>query len=189
VKRTKIKTPAPGRNITPYEAFFSGLDVKVKNLAFRSPLPLSLLEDSAKKVLKAEKIKNARVFVLLATDSFITKLNRRYLSQDRPTDVLSFDMNPRGVGTSCLFGEVVVSVDAARRAARALRQPWGEELCRYLIHGLLHLVGYDDRILAERKKMWKRQETLLKKIKKIWFQRFKVPTFQGKTWGVETLEP
>jgi probable rRNA maturation factor len=65
-------------------------------------------------------------------------LNRRYRRKDRPTDVLSF---PAGGGG--LLGDIVISVPYATRQARRRRQPASAELDRLLLHGYLHLLGYD----------------------------------------------
>lgn len=142
----------------------SGIDIKVRDLTPKHSISIRRardLGDLAKNVLKAQKVPHARVSVLLVSAPFIRRLNKKYLSKDRPTDVLSFDLKPCGVRTTCLFGDVVVSVDAAVRASKTFKIPLNEELCRYVIHGILHLTGYDDTTEIKRKKMWKRQEELL----------------------------
>lgn len=60
-----------------------------------------------------------------------------------------------------LLGEVYVSMSTARREAKARDIPFGEELLRYAIHGMLHLFGYDDAAPAARQRMWRRQEELV----------------------------
>ena len=80
------------------------------------------------------------------------------------TDVLSFDLSG-DIKNGVLFGDIVVSVDSALRASKSLRIPFKEELTRYLIHGILHLTGYDDTTAFKKKKMWKRQEELIKRSK------------------------
>jgi probable rRNA maturation factor len=78
------------------------------------------------------------VSVYFCGDRRMRTLNRRYRRQDRPTDVLSF---PAGGGA--LLGDIVISVPYAARQARRRRQPTGAELDRLLLHGYLHLLGYD----------------------------------------------
>lgn len=83
------------------------------------------------------------VHVLVTGDDRIRELNLRYLERDRPTDVLSFpdgDVLPTG---RRLLGQIVVSLDTARRQAAAAGHPVLRELEELLLHGTLHLLGYD----------------------------------------------
>jgi probable rRNA maturation factor len=85
---------------------------------------------------------DAELSVVLTTDGRIRGLNRAWRGKDRATDVLSFPISePPGAGS--LLGDVVISLDTAARRARADGRPVGEELDRYLAHGVLHLLGYD----------------------------------------------
>jgi len=81
--------------------------------------------------------------VLFAGDARIRKLNARYRNIDRPTDVLSFPQNGGNGPASPLLGDVVVSVETARRQAREHNLSLDQELVLLLIHGILHLLGYD----------------------------------------------
>ncbi len=87
----------------------------------------------------------------------IRALNRRFLGHDYATDVLAFPL-----GTD-LFGEVVISAEYAAAEARRRGIPVREELLRYVVHGILHLLGYDDRRAADRRRMWARQERELRR--------------------------
>lgn len=111
-------------------------------------------------VLKAEKAGDRSVGVLVTGDRQIRRINKRFLNHDWATDVISF-----GLGEKGMLGDVVVSVDTARRAARDLGLSLKEEISRYLIHGTLHLLGYDDKAPKARRKMFKRQEMILKGLK------------------------
>ena len=86
--------------------------------------------------------RSAQVSIAIVDDPTIHQLNRRYLEHDYPTDVLSFVLDERD---DFLEGEVVVSADTA--ASQAAQFAWApeDELLLYVIHGLLHLVGFDDR--------------------------------------------
>ena len=105
------------------------------------------------KTLKAEKT-SMNVNVLITGDRQIRKLNKRFLKHDYATDVISFHLNEN-------LGEVVVSADFARRYSKRHGIPYKEELARYLVHGTLHLLGYDDKKKKDFKKMYKRQEQIL----------------------------
>lgn len=85
---------------------------------------------------------DAGVSVLLTTDARIRTLNRRWRAVDHATDVLSFPADdPPGSGDH--LGDLAVSLDTAARRARRAGRRIGEEVDRYLVHGLLHLVGHD----------------------------------------------
>ena len=81
------------------------------------------------------------VSVLLTTDAEIRRLNREFRHKDKPTDVLSF---PAGdPGRSCMAGDVAISVETAARQAEAAGHALVRELEVLLLHGVLHLAGYD----------------------------------------------
>ena len=80
------------------------------------------------------------VSVLFCADTRMRALNRRYRGQDRPTDVLAF---PTADSESGFLGDIVISVPYAEREARRRREPGAREIDRLLVHGLLHLMGYD----------------------------------------------
>ena len=103
----------------------------------------------AAKVLKAER-SHADLDILITGDRQIRKLNRRFLKHDRATDVISFTT-----------GDIAVSVETARRVAKEQHIPFREELARYLVHGTLHLLGYDDKKRKDYDKMHGRQEKIL----------------------------
>ena len=85
----------------------------------------------------------AEVCIGLIGDTKMRRLNRTYRNKDRTTDVLAFAYREAGSGVSPLLGDVVISVPTARRQAKAFNHSLDEELLRLLIHGVLHLVGYD----------------------------------------------
>jgi probable rRNA maturation factor len=99
--------------------------------------------------------------VVLVDDAAIAALNRTYRKTLGPTDVLAFPMTEgplAGFAPDCL-GDVVISVETAVRQARPgnLRA----ELALLLVHGILHLVGYDHGTLRKRREMWQRQDAIL----------------------------
>ena len=82
-------------------------------------------------------------------------LNREYHRTDLPTDVLAFDYGDRRA-------DIIISLDTARKNSRLYKTKLKNEVMLYVIHGILHLAGYGDLNLKERKKMSKKQEGLLK---------------------------
>ena len=105
-----------------------------------SAAPLRAAVDAA--LAKAAPSVVGEVTVVLTDDDGIRKLNARYRDKDRATDVLSFNIEA-GRRRGEPFGDIVVSVEAARRQARAYGAPLVEEMQRLLVHGALHLCGYD----------------------------------------------
>jgi probable rRNA maturation factor len=114
-------------------------------------------------VLQEEKAPEKEVSILLTDDAEISKLNARHLGRKGPTDVLAFPMdggeqvNPRPE----ILGDVVVSAERAAAYAREHRLDIESELSLYLIHGLLHLLGYDDVSAGDAGKMRRREKELL----------------------------
>lgn len=95
--------------------------------------------------------------VLLTDDEGIRELNRDYREKDRPTDVLSFPQDD-----PVLLGDIVISIETMVRQADELSVPEGFELARLLVHGLLHLLGYDHvKGGRQAKKMKDKEEELL----------------------------
>ena len=116
--------------------------------------------------LSAEKSEKRFVSVLLTNNKEIRALNKKFLKHDYATDVISFEPGSGFIveKEADYLGDVVVSVDMAQFTAKDLDIPWREELARYLVHGTLHLLGYDDHQPLARDKMAARQEIILKKI-------------------------
>jgi probable rRNA maturation factor len=93
--------------------------------------------------LRSLGVSGAEVHLLITDDNTVRDLNRHYRGTDRSTDVLSFadgDVLPTG---RRLLGEVVISLDTARRQAEALGHDEVQELSELALHGTLHLLGYD----------------------------------------------
>jgi len=86
---------------------------------------------------------NAELSVLLCGDRFIRDLNLRFRGIDAPTDVLSFEQESTVAGRGPILGDVVISLDTARRQARRRNVPESAEIRELLLHGILHLLGRD----------------------------------------------
>lgn len=104
--------------------------------------------------------------VIVVTDAEIAELNAAHMRHSGPTDVLSFPMLEYDHERRAFhLGEVIVSLDTARREARERGLPPDEELARYMVHGFLHLLGYDDDTRAHAKEMEAIQEKILKTVR------------------------
>ena len=110
-------------------------------------------------VLRAEGRRDLAVTVILGDDPLLRGLNARFRGLDRATDVLSFEA-AGGPGESP--GEVYLSLDRVAVQARRYRTGPQRELARLLVHGLLHLLGYDHRRDADRARMRRRERQLIR---------------------------
>ncbi len=89
--------------------------------------------------------KDAEVSIVIVDDAAITRLNRQYFRRQGSTNVISFPLQEGGLGDlrAPLLGDVVISADTAERHARAAGIQTGDEILFLLVHGVLHLAGYD----------------------------------------------
>lgn len=117
------------------------------------------LRRSARRLLAGMALDGAELSLLLVSDAEMRRLNAEWRGKDRPTDVLAFAQREGGGATpDGLLGDVVISVDTARRQARTRRHPLGREAERLLVHGVLHLLGYDHERSAREAARMKRKE-------------------------------
>jgi probable rRNA maturation factor len=105
---------------------------------------------AARSVLSESEFKSAAISLAVVDDATIHELNRRYLDHDWPTDVLGFVLDDHN---GHLEGEVILSADTAVEAAREAGWSTAAEHVLYVIHGMLHLVGYDDKSPAAAERM------------------------------------
>jgi len=123
-------------------------------------LALAATPSSRRAIL--EKHKLVAVDVLLVDDAEIAKLNHVHMKHAGPTDVLSFPMGEFDPERKAFhLGEIVVSFETARREAAARGLPFTEELTRYIVHGFLHCLGYEDGTASKAKAMRDLQERIL----------------------------
>ncbi len=99
------------------------------------------VREVARAVLEGEAVKDYEISLAFVDNATIHRLNKQFLQHDEPTDVLSF---PLGEGGGKLSGELVVGVEVALASAQDAGHDVQAELALYVIHGLLHLCGYDD---------------------------------------------
>lgn len=122
--------------------------------------PLEVIAAAAQLVLEAEGQPEAELSVTLVDDERIAQLHVDYMNIPGATDVISFPLSDPEDPIPIL-GEVVVSVDTATREAAERGITLREELLRYVVHGTLHLFGYDDHEPDDYAAMHARQEELL----------------------------
>lgn len=128
------------------------------------------LIELAQRVLSAVGEGQSELSLELIGDRRMQRLNREYRKQNHTTDVLAFPTREatvpkRFVCRTNLLGDVVISLPTAIRQAKAMGRPVDEELAILLVHGVLHLCGYDhERNVREAERMSRREQAILRKI-------------------------
>jgi probable rRNA maturation factor len=126
----------------------------------RLPVDLARVRRTLRTALRALGVWDHELSLTLVDDRMIRALNARYRGVRRRTDVLAFPL----AGPAPVVGEAVISVETARRQARALGHSLREELDLLCCHACLHLAGYDDREPLEARLMHAREMDLLERL-------------------------
>ncbi|HEY7312857.1 MAG TPA: rRNA maturation RNase YbeY [Gemmataceae bacterium] len=126
------------------------------------PIDRARMREAVRTVLAGEDVADYEISLAFVDNSTIHRLNQRYLQHDEPTDVLSFPLSEPNAGK--LAGELVVGVEVAAVQAAERGHDVQDELTLYVIHGLLHLCGYDDHEDDERTAMRERERFYLRQL-------------------------
>lgn len=129
----------------------------------RCDYAVRLLRRRARVFLDALGLEEVELSITLVDDASIARINAKWRDQPRPTDVLSFPAGemPPIPGQPQPIGDVVISLDTARRRASEEGTSLAAELSRYLAHGLLHLLGHDHQTPEQAREMSRAEEVLL----------------------------
>jgi len=141
---------------------------------FKNQVKAIWLKSIVRQALNAEKVGvNAEVELVITGDEKIHELKLKYLDEDRPTDVLSFPMNEQLENAPVFvnvpddklhLGDIIISYPTAVRQAEEHNHPVRREITILLIHGILHLLGYDHDIPEREQAMHNRESAILKVI-------------------------
>ncbi|NBB19739.1 rRNA maturation RNase YbeY [Runella sp. CRIBMP] len=93
-------------------------------------------------IIKAEGFSLNQLNYIFCSDEYLLNVNRQYLDHDFYTDIITFDNSEE---EAVVEGDIFISIDRVKDNAQELNKPFEEELRRVLAHGILHLVGYDDK--------------------------------------------
>ncbi len=124
-------------------------------------LDADALEALIRRVVRAEAFQVRSLGIVLADRATVHRLNREFLGHDYPTDVLSFCLDEEALDAREVDGEVYVDLDMAAERAPEFGTSAEDEARRYVVHGVLHLMGYDDATDAERAAMRAREDEYL----------------------------
>ena len=108
------------------------------------------LNSICKNILNDNNHSTATISIILSNDEKLFQLKKQYFQQDELTDVITFNLESDG---DPVEGEIYISLNRVSENARKFKQNIGRELKRVIIHGCLHLLGYDDQTLEEKKVM------------------------------------
>ena len=138
--------------------------VRIRNLQRRVRVPRQKIMTLVQLAAPPEWSGN-EVSVAIVNDSRMRELNSRFTGTDAATDVLAFPLERgRGASEGDVLGEIVASGETALREAAERGVPPEAELALYVIHGVLHLLGYRDHTDADRNRMYRKESTLLRKV-------------------------
>lgn len=131
------------------------MGMQVTNRQRKIRLDASFLKKVGQTTLARAGVNEAECGLLLVGDRTMTRLNRQYRGQATSTDVLSFPMREGSFASLSpqLLGDVVISAETADRQAAAAGRALRDELAALLIHGILHLLGYDHQTPSEARRM------------------------------------
>jgi len=150
--------------------------IYVRNTTRKYALPLRRIQRTTRALLTATGRPESSLSLTFVGDAAMRRLNREHRGYDRSTDVLSFPFyapfrvptTPRADDAELLLGDIVISVDAAARQARAYDATLEAEITRLLVHGVAHLLGHDHEQPRERVRMLQQEKKLAAAVGLVW---------------------
>lgn len=109
-------------------------------------------------VIKSENYQEGDINYIFCSRSYLLELNQTYLQHDYHTDILTFDQS---TDPSAISGDIYISIDQVAENAHQYQQTFLQELKRVMLHGVLHLLGYNDQTPEEQIEMRKKEEAYL----------------------------
>ncbi|HQN42996.1 MAG TPA: rRNA maturation RNase YbeY [Anaerolineaceae bacterium] len=132
---------------------------------YKADVSATKLKQAAKAAMKHQKSEKSDLTLVITDDNEIQELNRTYLDNDSPTDVLSFssgELDP--INGRLYLGDIIISFPRARQQSEAAGHPVENEMQLLVVHGVLHLLGHDHADDVEKARMWQAQEEILNSI-------------------------
>lgn len=139
-----------------------GMKVSIASPQETVPIDRGRMRAVARAVLEGEGVKEAEISLAFVDNPTIHRLNKQYLDHDEPTDILTFPLSEPSAKR--LAGELVIGAEVARAQAEERGHDVQAELALYVIHGILHLCGFDDKSPAAAKQMRERERHYLQKL-------------------------
>ncbi|MCA9407292.1 MAG: rRNA maturation RNase YbeY [Candidatus Omnitrophica bacterium] len=142
------------------------MEIEIQNQQKKIKISPQRILRIIKKILQHEKVAQATLTIIFVSHQKIRALNKKYLHKDYATDVLAFDLRDDHKKRRTILGDIAISVDAAVKNARVFQSTVDREIVLYVVHGILHLLGYDDHSLADIKRMRRKEQELMEKFRK-----------------------
>jgi rRNA maturation RNase YbeY len=142
-----------------------GVAIDISSSVRRLSVSRARVREAATAALTADHVSDAMLSITFVGRATISRLNRRYLGHEGPTDVISFGLERVGK-RGAVVGDIYICADVARENARVQGISAGEELLRLVVHGTLHVLGYDhpDGAARTASRMWRKQERILARV-------------------------
>lgn len=138
----------------------SNYKINIETILASKKIKKRRIKQVAETVLSEEQVADAEITIVLVDDEYIKKLNNEYLNQNDTTDVISFQLEGFQEG-DFLEGEIYANENQIERQALEYGVSAENELYRIVIHGILHLIGYDDQTTGEKTTMTKKEDLYL----------------------------
>jgi rRNA maturation RNase YbeY len=141
------------------------LHVLVINRQRTRSINARLLKQIVAAALTGLGVESAELGIRLVGAKEMARINEKFLQHEGSTDVITFNHEgDRGDAGPSVYGELFVCVDDAIQQAKQFQTTWQSEVVRYAVHGLLHLLGYDDIDAARRRKMKREENRLVRRL-------------------------
>jgi len=145
------------------------MEIVITNLQKKIPLQTNQIKNIVLEILRYQKIQKSVLSVVFVSSQKIRALNKKFLNRSYATDVLAFDLSGNGsVGKKSLkispeqiTGDIIISTDAVKQNSLKFKTSESHELVLYIVHGILHLLGYDDHNDSDIKRMRLKEQEIL----------------------------
>ncbi len=134
-----------------------GVEIIIRDLQKKLPVNSPKIKNLIKKILKNERSKkNGCINICFVNNPLIKKFNIKFLKTNSTTDVLAFDLGDKK-DKNTILADIMISTDMAIKSAVKFKTSSSYELLLYVTHGILHILGYDDRTVLQKKLMRKKE--------------------------------
>ncbi len=139
------------------------MEIQIHNFPEQLPGTEQSWTELTQSILKAVQLAPESLGIIFVDDQTLKQMHEQYLNDPELTDVMTFDMGDEGR----IEGEIYISVDRAVDQAKAFNNSFAEEMLRLIIHGILHLKGYDDLQPEAQAEMKKEEDRLVEQFRTV----------------------
>tara|TARA_Y100001935_G_scaffold254865_1_gene265383 strand:+ start:1646 stop:2089 length:444 start_codon:yes stop_codon:yes gene_type:complete len=139
------------------------INISCSNETSLSVVNNDIVGDITKRVLESMNVEDAEITFIFSSDNLLTSLKKKFFDKDHLTDIIAFRLN--NYNEKFIEGEVYISLQRVKENSSQFNQPYQKEISRLVIHGCLHLMGYDDKTSSGKKNMTMLENKYLSKTK------------------------